>query len=107
LKLIERYMAMKRAELNEMFQEMPEADQKQWIDRFETEGLPASEVVRKAFRTKGIASPIVRPAFLKFLGNSVWEEGWEKPTDSDLVDVALLVAREEQGTDQPVAARRR
>jgi hypothetical protein len=107
LKLIERYMAMKRAELNEMFQEMPEADQKQWIDRFETEGLPASEVVRKAFRTKGIASPIVRPAFLKFLGNSVWEEGWEKPTDSDLVDVALLVAREEQGTDQLVAARRR
>lgn len=106
LKLIERYMAMKRTELNEMFQEMPEADQRQWIARFEAEALPTSEVVRKAFRTKGIASPIVRPAFLKFLGNSVWEEGWEKPTDSDLVDVALL-AKEEQDAEQPAAARRR
>jgi hypothetical protein len=106
LKLIERYMAMKRAELNEMFQEMPEADQQQWIVRFEAEGLPTSEVVRKAFRTKGIASPIVRPAFLKFLGNSVWEEGWEKPTDSDLVDVALLT-KEEQDAEQSAAARRR
>ncbi|SNT37120.1 Initiator Replication protein [Noviherbaspirillum humi] len=94
LKLIERYMAMKRNELNDMFQEMPETDQQEWISRFETEGLPASEVVRKAFRTKGIASPIVKPAFLRFLGNAVWEEGWEKPTDSDLVDLAIM-SREE------------
>ncbi len=94
LKLIERYMAMKRAELNEMYQEMPEADQQQWVARFEAEALPSSEVVRKAFRTRGIASPIVRPAFLKFLGNAVWEEGWEKPTDSDLVDIAIQAKEE-------------
>lgn len=89
LKLIERYMAMKRTELHDMFHEMPASDQQEWITRFEADGLPTSEVVRKAFRTKGIASPIVRPAFLKFLGNAVWEEGWEKPSDSDLVDIAL------------------
>jgi hypothetical protein len=94
LKLIEHYMARKRAELNEMFHEMPESDQQQWIANFEAEALPTSEVVRKAFRNKGIASPIVRPAFLKFLGNSVWEEGWEKPSDSDLVDIAILLREE-------------
>jgi len=101
LKLIERYMTMKRTELHEMFQEMPESDQREWIARFEAEGLPASEVVRKAFRTKGVASPIVRPAFLKFLGNCVWEEGWEKPTDSDLVDIALLLKEEQAEADAP------
>lgn len=104
VKLIEQYMTIKRGELHAMFQEMPAEDQQQWIARFEAEALPTSEVVRKAFRTKGVASPIVRPAFLKFLGNSVWEEGWEKPSDSDLVDLALL-SREEQSA--PGAIRKR
>lgn len=102
LKLIEQFMTIKRTELHEMFQEMPEEDKQQWIARFEAEALPTSEVVRKAFRTKGIASPIVRPAFLKFLGNSVWEEGWEKPSDSDLVDLAILA--KEEGRAEPAAA---
>jgi hypothetical protein len=99
LKLIERFMALKRNELNEMFQEMPEEDQRQWIARFEEEALPTSGAVWKAYQSKGIGSQIVRPAFLKFLGNSVWEEGWEKPTDGDLVDLAIL-SRNEPAPDQ-------
>lgn len=106
LKLIERFMAIKRAELNEMFQEMPEADQRDWISRFEAEALPTSEVVRRAFQSKGIGSQIVRPAFLKFLGNSVWEEGWEKPSDSDLVDIAILVKEEAQAGNEPSSGKK-
>lgn len=93
LKLIEQFMLRKRSELYAMFQEMPEADQSVWIDRFSKEGLPASGALRKAFAGKGIQSPIVRPAFLKFLGNAVWEEGWEKPTDAELVDLAILASQ--------------
>jgi hypothetical protein len=104
LKLIEQFMAQKRGELNDMFHEMPEEDQQQWINRFETEALPTSEVVRKAFRTKGVASQIVRPLFLKFLGNSVWEEGWDKPTDSDLVDLAILSKQDGKGEQMPAAS---
>lgn len=96
LKLVERFMAQKRAELNAMFQEMLEDDQKKWIDKFESEALPASGAVRKSYQSKGIASPVVRPAFLKFLGNEVWEAGWEKPTDADLVDLALRMKNEQQ-----------
>jgi hypothetical protein len=99
LKLIERFMALKRAELNEMFQEMPEEDQQTWVARFEEEALPTSGAVRKAYQSKGIASQIVRPAFLKFLGNAVWEEGWEKPTDADLVDLAII-SKNEQAIEQ-------
>lgn len=90
LKLIEQFMKQKRAELQAMFQEMPEADQQAWIERFASEALPATGALRKAFTSKGIHSPVVRPAFLKFLGNAVWEEGWEKPTDAELVDLAIL-----------------
>ncbi|RJF96867.1 hypothetical protein D3870_21025 [Noviherbaspirillum cavernae] len=104
LKLIEQFMAQKRGELNEMFHEMPDDDQQAWIVRFEAEALPASEVVRKAFRTKGIASQIVRPLFFKFLGNAVWEEGWDKPTDSDLVDLAILTKEEGRAESAPPAA---
>jgi len=89
MKLIERYMAQKRTELNDMFNEMPLEDQQQWIVKFEEEALPASGAMRKTYDSKGIASQIVRPAFLKFLGNTIWEDGWEKPSDSDLVDLAI------------------
>lgn len=96
LKLIERFMAQKRADLQAMFQEMPEADQQKWIVKYDEESLAASGAMRKAFQTKGIASPIVRPAFLKFLGNELWEDGWEKPTDSELIDLAILSKNEQQ-----------
>lgn len=96
LKLVERFMAQKRAELNAMFQEMPDQDQQMWIAKFEREALPTGGAMRKSYQGKGIASPVVRPAFLKFLGNEVWEEGWEKPTDADLVDVALQLKNEQQ-----------
>jgi len=99
LKLIERFMAQKRADLQAMFQEMPEVDQQKWIVKYDQESLAASGAMRKAFQTKGIASPIVRPAFLKFLGNELWDDGWEKPTDSELIDLAILSKNEQQVAD--------
>ena len=98
LKLIEQFMANKRAELSEMFQEMPEQDQQQWITRFEQEALPAAGAIRKAFQSKGVQSQIVRPVFLKFLGNSVWEDGWEKPSESELTDLAIRMKNEQAAT---------
>lgn len=106
IKLIEKFVAMKRAELNAMFHEMPEQDQQSWIGKFEEEALPETGAIRKAFQTKGILSPIVRPAFLKYLGNSVWEDGWEKPTDSDLVDLAILAQNDERAGAGQVSASR-
>ncbi|MGS0741462.1 RepB family plasmid replication initiator protein [Glaciimonas sp. GG7] len=96
MKLIERFMAQKRADLHAIYQEMPESDQQTWITKFDQEALAASGAIRKAFHTKGIASPIVRPAFLKFLGNEMWDDGWEKPTDSELIDLAILSKNEQQ-----------
>ncbi|OWW18441.1 replication initiation protein [Noviherbaspirillum denitrificans] len=108
LKLIERFMAQKRQQLSEMFQEMPVEDQDEWIARFDREALAATGAVRKAFQTKGLASPIVRPAFFKFLGNAVWPEGWDKPTDSDLVDLALQAkAESERAVEAKAPARTR
>lgn len=98
LKLIEQFMANKRAELAEMFQEMPESDQQEWIARFEQDALPAAGAIRKAYQSKGIQSQIVRPVFLKFLGNSVWEDGWEKPSESELTDLAIRMKNEQAAT---------
>jgi hypothetical protein len=91
LKLIEQFFAGKRAELNAMFQEMSESEQQSWITRFAEEGLPNNDAVKKTFLRKGIASPIVRPVFLKYLGNAVWQDGWDKPSDADLVEVAMRI----------------
>jgi hypothetical protein len=97
LKLIERFIALKNMELQEMFHEMTVDDQQQWIMKFEKEVLPGNGVIRKTYEKRGIASPIVRHVFFKYLGNSVWEEGWERPTDSELVDLAILSKNEQQG----------
>lgn len=99
MKLIERFMAQKSAELQAMFQEMSADDQQKWIVKFENESLPSSGVIRKTYERKGIGSPIVRHTFFKYLGNSVWEDGWEKPTDSELIDLAILSKNEQQGLD--------
>jgi hypothetical protein len=99
MKLIERFMAQKSAELHAMFQEMSADDQQKWIVKFENESLPSSGVIRKTYESKGIASPIVRHTFFKYLGNSVWEDGWEKPTDSELIDLAILSKNEQHGLD--------
>ena len=92
LKLIEQFFVGKRSTLQAMFAEMPDRDQQQWIARFAEEGLPNNDAVRKTFLRKGIASQIVRPVFLKYLGNAVWEEGWDRPSDADLVDVAMRLS---------------
>lgn len=90
LKLIEQYLAQKRSELNAMFEEMPEADQQSWTHRFETDVLPATGALRKAYQAKGVTAQLVRPAFLKFLGNAIWPEGWERPSDAELLDIAMM-----------------
>ena len=92
LKLIEQFFSGKRNELQAMFHEMDLSQQQTWIARFAEEGLPNNDAVKKTFLRKGIASQIVRPVFLKYLGNAVWEEGWDRPSDADLVDVALRAA---------------
>lgn len=99
LKLIERFVAHKRAELYAMFQEMSADDQQKWVIRFEKEALPINGVIYKTYQSKGISSPIVRHTFFKYLGNSVWEDGWEKPTDLELVDLAILSKNEQQPVD--------
>ena len=99
MKLIERFMVQKRAELYAMFHEMSVEEQQKWIMKFEEEALPISGVIRKTYQSKGISSPIVRQAFFKYLGNSVWEDGWEKPTNIELLDLAILSKNEQQGID--------
>ena len=99
MKLIERFMSTKRAELYEMFNEMPASDKQTWTSRFAAEALPNSDAIRRAFERNGVSSQIVRSAFLRFLGNAVWEEGWEKPTDADLVDLSMAL-RHETETNQ-------
>lgn len=106
IKLIERFVALKRHELNAMYQEMPDEDQQSWIRKYEEEALPETGAIKNAYKVKGIASPIVRPAFLKFLGNSVWEDGWEKPTDSELVDLALQTKNDESAANNVAAGSR-
>ncbi|MES2831641.1 MAG: replication initiation protein [Pseudomonadota bacterium] len=94
LKLIEQFYAGKRAELLDMFQELNAFEQQEWIDRFAAEGLPNNDAVKKTFFRKGIGSQIVRPVFLKFIGNAIWEDGWDKPSDADLIEVAMRAVSE-------------
>lgn len=96
LKLIEKFFANKRSELLEMFHEMGAEEKQDWVVRFGNDGLPSNDAVKKTFLRKGIASPIVRPVFLKYLGNAVWEDGWDRPTDADLIDIAMRF-----GLDRP------
>jgi hypothetical protein len=106
MKLIERFMVQKRAELYAMFHEMSAEEQQKWITKFEEEAVPVSGVIRKTYQSKGISSPIVRQVFFKYLGNSIWEDGWEKPTDVELLDLAILSKNEKQEFDSSQQVKR-
>jgi Initiator Replication protein len=88
--LIERYRDHKRKEAANLFHESPEAQQQDQLVEFEIHTLAgANPALQRAFRSKGLRSPMTRAIFLKFLADSQYGRGWDTPSDSELLEFSL------------------
>ena len=87
LALIEDFRARKITELEMIYKEMLITDQQDWLTRFASGNLPAA--MKRTFEQKGLGSPMTRIMFLKYLGQGMWGEGWDVPTDTDLLELAI------------------
>ncbi len=62
-----------------LFQEMPEAERRQWVERFEAERLTTTfENVRAAYRRNGLKSAVASASFYAWLSEATWNPAPDK-----------------------------
>lgn len=86
--LLESYREHRRQEAESLFNEKPAGEQRELLARFEAT-LSATPAVAKTYEKRGLAAPMTRGLFLKFLTDELFGTGWEQPTDSRLLEHAI------------------
>lgn len=90
LALLERYRNDRRSEAFALFEELPAVEQSGKLSLFEAHiTSKLSPAVLRSHKSKGIASPMVRAHFLKFIADQTFGAGWDTPTDSELLAFGL------------------
>ena len=88
--IIERFRDGRRRAAEALYQESPAADQQALLARFESESLPAIGIaVLQTYQKRGLAAPMTRSHFAKFLAEHLFGKGWELPTDAELLDFTI------------------
>jgi len=88
--LIELFRESKRQTAFALFKESINSEQQRLTIEFETVALPdIGAAVQEAYRKRGLASPMTKSFFGRFLANHFFGPDWETPTDAELVDFSL------------------
>jgi Initiator Replication protein len=88
--IIEQFRDGRRRAAEALHQESPAADQQALLARFESESLPAIGIaVLQTYQKRGLAAPMTRSHFAKFLAEHFFGKGWELPTDAELLDFTI------------------
>lgn len=85
--LMEEWLRRKKDELRSLFQEYPEAEQTELLNKFR-ESLPAQALIKR-FDTSGWNHKMIRDIFATFLGETWHGAEWNKPTPDELLTLAL------------------
>ena len=88
--LIELFRESKRQSAFALFRESINTEQQRLTVEFETVALPdIGAAVQETYRKRGLASPMTKSFFGRFLANHFFGPDWEAPTDAELVDFSL------------------
>ena len=92
--IIERFRERKRQSAEALLNESTDADQKAVMHMFETVVLPEiGAAVLETYRKRGLAAPMTRSHFTKFLAEHFFGKGWESPSDAELLDFTISGGR--------------
>jgi hypothetical protein len=87
--LIERFRELRRGELDAMYKEMSIQDQETHLASFTASaGVRDNKVLNRTLGSKGLSSPLVKQAFIQFLGQQTWGAEWDRPSDTELLALA-------------------
>jgi plasmid replication initiation protein len=90
VEMIESYRQSKRQEALSLFNESVDSEQERLLSTFETELLPSlGAAVQAAYQKKRLTTPMTKSYFNKFLASHFFGEGWDSPTDSELLDFSV------------------
>lgn len=88
--LLEHYRERKRDEAESLFNEMPAGEQQAVRLNFQSQVIEVSNpALQRAFKSRGLASPMTRALFLKFIASQLFGQGWDLPSDTDLLNHSL------------------
>lgn len=88
LALLEQYRDSRRRDAESLFNEMPEAERTDILQRFERT-LVTNPALAQTYAKRKLNAPMTRGVFLRFLAETLFGEGWDNPTDSQLLDHAI------------------
>jgi len=93
LALIEQYRDDKRQQAEALYKESIDSTQRDLLTAFETITLPSiGAAVTATYRSRGLASPLTRGHFKKFLTEHFFGKAWETPSDTDLLEFSMRTA---------------
>lgn len=88
--LIELFRESKRRTALALFNESIKSDQERLIFEFETVELAGiGAAVQETYKKRGLAVPMTKSFFVRFLATHFFGSVWETPTDAELVDFSL------------------
>ena len=86
-RLLEEWRHQRSAEAKSLFEEMPDQQKAEHVDRFEAEKLPdLATPIAKAWRHDGVKSRIAASTFYRWLSSSMWPG---EVTDKQLLEFAM------------------
>ncbi len=88
VQLLETYRDRRRLEAESLFNEMPAGEQQQLTAKFEASLVPIPPAAQ-TYSKRGLAAPMTRSLFLKFLAGEMFGSDWETPSDSQLLEFAM------------------
>ena len=92
--MIERFRDRKRQSAEALFRESVEEDQKKLLHEFESVALPAiGAAVLGTYQRRGLAAPMTKSHFTKFLAEHFFGAKWDSPSDAELLDFTISGGR--------------
>lgn len=88
VQLLETYRDRRRREAESLFNEMPASEQQQLAAKFQA-SLASIPAAAQTYAKRGLAAPMTRSLFLKFLASEMFGIDWENPSDSQLLEFAM------------------
>ncbi|TAL66099.1 MAG: RepB family plasmid replication initiator protein [Burkholderiaceae bacterium] len=88
--LLEKYRDSRRREADALYNEMIEEKRNEHLARFERSAVEtANPALQRTYKSRGLAAPMTRALFLKFLAEDLFGRGWDSPSDTDLLAYSL------------------
>lgn len=90
--LLEQYRESRRAEAFSLFKEMTDDKRLDYLSEFQLRVVSINPALQRSWVSKGLDGAMGKAFFVSFLAEDMWGQGWDNPTDSQLLNYKLAAS---------------